>query len=115
MSGERSTTRAAGGAAGGCRATADVHITNPVTAMISDTRAHAPMFIDASLEPYSRRRVLGAARPLGEPGQARKGGEHLGVRKIRVPAAWIGEHEYACAFQRFALQADAHRLAHRPF
>src|SRR4051812_11262362 len=54
MSGERSTTRAAGGAAGGCRATTDVHITNPVTAMISDTRANAPLFIDASLEPYSR-------------------------------------------------------------
>src|SRR4051812_3815025 len=67
MSGERSTTRAAGGAGGGWRATTDVHITNPVTAMISDTRAHAPMFMDASLEPYSRAvshrfRATGSAR-----------------------------------------------------
>src|SRR3954453_16214948 len=52
MSGERSTTRAAGGAAGGCRATPDVHITNPATAIISNTRAHAPMFMGC---PHSSR------------------------------------------------------------
>src|SRR5213594_921754 len=45
---------AAGGAVGGCCATSDAPMRKPIAATVPDRRTHREMFIDASLERYSK-------------------------------------------------------------
>src|SRR5689334_11770429 len=55
----------------------------------------------------SERRTSGSSK---KPGEAAIGGEHLGVRKVRVAAARIRENEEPRPFERLALQAELHTI-----
>src|SRR5438445_12020844 len=86
ISGERKgvgrAVAAGGGAVGGCCATSDALTIKPITATVPDRRAQRAMFIDASLEGYSKSQRMRAGSERSSWSQAGGGECHARGRNL---------------------------------